>query len=75
MIDALTLDVYLFHAMLRGMMPLVWNVGSNLTHPTSPQLQGMLYQVSPTATRCNTLHHAAIRCNTLHFAVIRCKKL
>mmetsp|Transcript_7367 Transcript_7367/g.10818 ORF Transcript_7367/g.10818 Transcript_7367/m.10818 type:complete len:557 (+) Transcript_7367:312-1982(+) len=42
--DALTLDVYLFHAMLRGMMPLVWNVGSNLTHPTSPQLQGMLYQ-------------------------------
>jgi len=43
--DMLTLDAYLFHAMVSGVLPMVWNVGANLTRdPGDLSYRGMLYQ-------------------------------
>jgi GR25 family glycosyltransferase involved in LPS biosynthesis len=44
--DALTLDVYLFQAMVGGVLPMVWNLGANLTDPSHSGNQGLAFQDS-----------------------------
>ena len=44
--DSLTLDVYLFQAMVEGLLPMVWNLGANLTDPSCSQNKGLAFQDS-----------------------------
>jgi hypothetical protein len=44
--DSVTLDVYLFQAMLGGVLPMVWNLGANLMGPSNPFHTGLTFQDS-----------------------------
>ena len=44
--DSVTLDVYLFQAMVGGVFPMVWNLGANLTAPSNPSHTGLTFQDS-----------------------------